>query len=76
MKDILKTQDPVKLSFAVDALAQAGIESVVLDDATAGLYGGGLPFIQRGLAVANEDAHQARTLLDAAFKEIEQSTDE
>lgn len=76
MKDILKTQDPVKLSFAADVLQQAGIGSVVLDDATAGLYGGGLPFIQRRLAVADEDAHQARTLLAAAFRDVEQSSDE
>lgn len=76
MKDVLKTQDPVKLSFAEDALRQAGIECVVLDQATASLYGGGLPFIQRRLSVADEDAFRARTALDAAFKDAGQTRED
>lgn len=76
MKDVLKTQDPVKLSFAEDVLRQAGIESVVLDAATSSLYGGGLPFIKRRLSVSDDDASLAIRLLDEAFAETGQRRDD
>ena len=71
MKDVLKTPDPVKLSFAQHVLEEAGIECVVFDTATSSMYGGGFSSIQPRLAVAAEDEHQARGLLVRAFKEAD-----
>lgn len=70
MKDVLKTADPVKLSFARSVLRDAGIESFVLDEGMASMYGGGLEFVKRRLSVADDDVPAARRALDAAFAEI------
>jgi len=75
VKDVLTTQDPVKLSFARDVLAQAGIESVVLDSNTASVFGGGVVFVQQRLAVLDEDAAEAKALLDKAFADAERGGD-
>ena len=69
MKDILKTPDPVKLSFAQSVLADAGIETFVFDEGMASMYGGGIPFVEKRLAVVDEDADEAKRLLDAAFRD-------
>ncbi len=71
MKDVLKTPDPVKMSFAQHVLEEAGIDCAVFDTATSSMYGGGFSSIQPRLAVADEDEHQAKTLLLKAFKEAE-----
>lgn len=71
MKDVLKTADPVKLSFAQSVLRDAGIESFVLDESMASLYGGGIEFVKKRLSVADEDAEAAKRALDAAFSETE-----
>ena len=69
MKEVLRTNDPVKLSFAESVLGDAGIESVTLDEGMSSLYGGGLPFIKRRLMVVDEDASRAASLLEEAFRE-------
>ena len=69
MKDVLKTADPVKLSFARSVLAEAGIESFVLDSGMASMYGGGIDFVQQRLSVADEDAGEAEALLAEADKD-------
>tara|TARA_Y100000052_G_C2888313_1_gene49540 strand:+ start:163 stop:414 length:252 start_codon:yes stop_codon:yes gene_type:complete len=69
VKDILKTPDPVKLSFAQSVLNDAGIDNFVFDEGMSSLYGGGIDFVTKRLAVANEDAAEAERLLDAAFRE-------
>lgn len=69
MKDVLKTADPVKLSFAQSVLRDAGIESFVLDEGMASLYGGGIEFVKKRLSVADEDAGAAQRALDEAFSE-------
>lgn len=53
MKEILRTNDLIKLSWARDLLAQQYIDSVVLDDHTAQYYGGTL--IERRLMVLEDD---------------------
>ena len=74
MKEVLSTSDPVKLSFAQAVLKEAGIEAVLLDADTSALYGGGLSSIQPRLMVAENDAHQAKTALQAAFDDVRKNS--
>ena len=67
MIEVFKTNDPVRLSYAEAILREAGIEPVVLDAQTAGLFGGALPWIKRRMLVAEDSAERAKELLDAAF---------
>ncbi|MCW5724862.1 MAG: DUF2007 domain-containing protein [Maricaulaceae bacterium] len=67
MKEILRTSDPVKLSWAQAMLAGAGIDSVVLDAGMASMLGGGIPFIRKRLMVDDDDADEARQLLAEAY---------
>ena len=70
MKEVLRTNDPVRLSYAQSLLADAGIEGITLDDSTSALYGGGLPFIKRRLMVLDEDELPAlRALADLLAEE-------
>lgn len=71
MKDVLKTADPVKLSFARSVLRDAGIESFVLDEGMASMYGGGIEFVKKRLSVIDEDAERAQRLIDEALAESE-----
>lgn len=71
MKDILKTPDPVKLSFAQSVLNDAGIDNFVFDEGMSNLYGGGIDFVTKRLAVPNEDAAEAQRLLAEAFRDAE-----
>ena len=65
MQAVLKTVDPVVLTYAADVLAQAGIESVVFDT-HASVMDGSMGFLPRRLMVRDEDYSQARTLLRQA----------
>jgi hypothetical protein len=69
MKDVLKTDNPVTLSFARSVLDGAGIANFVLDAGMASLYGGGITFVEQRLAVADEDEVEARRLLGEALKD-------
>ncbi len=71
MKDVLKTADPVKLSFARSVLRDAGIESFVLDEGMASMYGGGIEFVKKRLSVIDEEADRAQRLIDEALAESE-----
>lgn len=62
MEVLLATTDVVRLSFLVCLLRDAGIESVVLDGAIAGLEGG-IGAFPRRLAVASDVASRARRVL-------------
>jgi hypothetical protein len=62
MQAVLKTIDPVILSFAADLLSQQGIESVVFDT-HASIVDGSMGFLPRRLMVRDEDFDQARQLL-------------
>ena len=65
MRAILKTTDPVTLSFAADLLSQQGIESVVFDT-HASIVEGSLGFLPRRLMVLDEDFERAGQLLRQA----------
>ena len=65
MIELVRTNDPVLLSWLLTQLAEAGIEAVMLDAHTSVLEGS-ISAIPRRLMVAEEDLPQARRLLDAA----------
>jgi hypothetical protein len=62
MKELLRTNDVVRLSWAQALLRDAGIESVVLDQHTS-LVEGSIGAIPRRLMVAERDHGRARTLI-------------
>ena len=64
MKELLRTNDPVHLSWAMATLAQAGIECLVLDQHTS-VVEGSIGAIQRRLVVAERDYRRARALMTA-----------
>ena len=65
MKEVLRTNDPVALSFAQSLLEDAGIEPFVLD-AHASAVEGSIGAIQRRVMVIDEDADMARSIIAAA----------
>jgi hypothetical protein len=69
MKELLRTNDVVRLSWAQALLRDAGIDSVVLDQHTS-LVEGSIGAIPRRLMVAAGDHDRARALLAAAEEEL------
>ncbi|HUZ73846.1 MAG TPA: DUF2007 domain-containing protein [Stellaceae bacterium] len=65
MKELLRTNDPVRLSWAQALLAAAGIGVVVLDTHTS-IIEGSIGAIPRRLMVADDDHGRAQALLAAA----------
>ena len=65
MKELLRTNDPVRLSFLQSLLRDSGIESLVLDHHTS-LLEGSIGAIPRRLMVAQRDYHLACSVLAAA----------
>jgi len=65
MKELLRTNDLVRLSWIEALLADAGIECVVLDQHTS-LVEGSIGAIQRRLMVAERDHERARRLIAEA----------
>lgn len=63
MKELLRTNDPVLLSFATALLAEQRIEAVVLDSHTS-ILEGSIGAIPRRLMVADEDHGRARRALE------------
>jgi hypothetical protein len=70
MKELLRTNDVVLLSFASAVLRDAAIEPAVLDTHTS-ILEGSVGAIPRRLMVADEDFARARTLLDDALADAE-----
>ena len=65
MRTVLVSNDPVRLSFLVALLADAGIDSIVLD-AYVSAVEGSIGAIPRRLAVLPEDeVHARRVLVEA-----------
>jgi hypothetical protein len=62
MKELLRTNDLVRLSWVEALLADAGIECVVLDQHTS-LVEGSIGAIQRRLMVAERDHQRAHRLI-------------
>jgi hypothetical protein len=65
MKELLRTNDPVRLSFVEALLSAAGIESVVLDQHTS-IIEGSIGAIQRRIMVKDRDHGRAKLLLSEA----------
>ena len=65
MVELLRTNDPVLISFLEAYLADSGIEVIVMDQHTS-ILEGSIGAIPRRLMVAGEDAPLARRLLDEA----------
>ena len=65
MKELFRTNDPVRLSWAQALLASAGIEAVVLDTHTS-IIEGSIGAIPRRLMVAENDHRRAEAILAAA----------
>jgi Putative prokaryotic signal transducing protein len=62
MKELIRTNDPVRLSWLQALLAGAGIDSVILDTNTS-IIEGSIGAIQRRLMVTAEDYRRASALL-------------
>jgi Putative prokaryotic signal transducing protein len=62
MRSLLTSNDPVRLSFLVSLLADAGIEAVLLDLHTSAVEGS-IGSIPRRLAVAADAYDRARRIL-------------
>jgi hypothetical protein len=62
VKEILRTNDPVRISYASALLKEAGIAFDVFDGHTSSLEGSVMA-IQRRLVVLDDDADEARRLL-------------
>ncbi len=69
MKAVLKTTDPVAVSWLVAELAARGVEAVVLDS-HASIVEGSLGILPRRVMVADEDYAKACGVLDAARKDL------
>jgi hypothetical protein len=70
MKELLRTNDLVRLSWLQALLADARIETVVLDEHVANIEGGIAPF-QRRLMVLEEDHRRACAVLAEAGEDRE-----
>lgn len=69
VKELLRTNDPVRLSFLTALLADARIESVILDMHTSVLEGS-LGILPRRLMVPVEDWTRARYVLQSAGESL------
>ncbi|MEX0758397.1 MAG: DUF2007 domain-containing protein [Tistlia sp.] len=69
MKEVLRSTDPVKISWIKALLKDAGIEVLDLDLHTSVLEGSAVA-IPRRLAVIDEDFEAARRVLEASGEEI------
>jgi hypothetical protein len=69
MRELVRTNDVVKLSWLQALLADAGIEAVVLDVHTS-IVEGSIGAIPRRLVVTDEDFPRARRVLEAAGEEM------
>mgnify|MGYP003657187570 FL=1 len=65
MKELLRTNDPVELSFVRALLKDSGIESIVFDQHTS-IMEGSIGAIPRRIMVIDEDHDQATRLLESA----------
>lgn len=70
MVEVLRSNDPVRLSWARALLGAAAIESFLFDEQTSAVEGS-IGAIPRRLVVRDEDAPRARQLLEQALAAIE-----
>ena len=65
MKELLRTNDPVKISWVTALLSDSGIEALVLDSHTS-IVEGSIGAIPRRIMVIDEDLAAAQRVLDDA----------
>ncbi len=65
MKELLRTNDPVRLSWLQALLAESGIEAIILDTHTS-IVEGSIGAIPRRLMVHEDDHRRAQAVLVAA----------
>ena len=65
MKELLRTNDPVKISWVTALLTDGGIESLVLDSHTS-IVEGSIGAIPRRIMVDDDDLQDAQRLLSDA----------
>ena len=70
MKELLRTNDLVRLSWLEALLADAGIETYILDQNTAAIEGG-ISALQRRMMVREEDHRRALAVLARAGEKPE-----
>ncbi len=63
MKELTRTADPVLVSWLEARLREAGIDAVVFDELTSGIYGGAVDAIACRVMVAPAHWQRARTIL-------------
>tara|TARA_B100000614_G_scaffold238429_1_gene237272 strand:+ start:1709 stop:1921 length:213 start_codon:yes stop_codon:yes gene_type:complete len=63
VKELIRTNDPVRLSWSLAVLRDAGIPSVVFDS-NASIVEGSISAIERRIMVADENFQKARQALD------------
>ena len=69
MKELIRTNDMVRLSWLQAVLDEAGIAAIVLDAHTS-IIEGSIGAIQRRLMVADADHHRAKAVLTRAEGEL------
>lgn len=62
MKELIRSNDPVRLSFLTALLADAGIAALLLDT-HASIMQGSIDILQQRLMVGDDDLDRARRLL-------------
>lgn len=65
MREVVRSNDPVRLSFLTALLAESGIEAVMMD-LHASIMEGSIGALERRLMVLDEDYERARALLEEA----------
>ncbi len=70
MKELVRTNDPVRLSWLQALLAAAGIKAIVFDTHTS-ILEGSIAAIPRRLMVADDDHSRARAVLVEAGEGVE-----
>lgn len=65
MKELIRSNDPVRLSFLTALLADAGIEALILDTHSS-IMQGSIDILEQRLMVADDDLDHARRVLTEA----------
>ncbi len=65
MREVVRSNDPVRLSFLTALLAESGIEAVMMD-LHASIVEGSIGALERRLMVADDDYPRAKALLEEA----------
>lgn len=66
MREICRTNNPVKISWIQAILDENEIDFLMLDDETASLLGGGIDAVKRRICVPDEQFDRAEELLSRA----------